>query len=327
MNKKNHEKMIPIPIDDLINGMTTLVDLYVRISETKYILIAKEGSITQKDRLSTYKDKQLDYLWTPYSGYYKLTQQNIAIAGVAVSKTNLNQDTKTKFITSAANSVFEQLKEIGISKDTYENVRQVSEATVALVQNHKDIARMFLAFEKYGNHLLRHSIAVSVVGVMTADELGWKNKITLEKISLGGMLHDVGKLSLPCELVEKPRALMSYEELQMYETHPFRGLEMVTSLGLVPDDVVSIIYEHHENSIGQGFPRRLRDIKIHPMAKVIALADEFCNLTMKAPNYPNPLAPKDAVSYIDRVMGQPFNKDCYRALYRLILKEFVKSAS
>ncbi|MCB0357843.1 MAG: hypothetical protein KDD40_12590, partial [Bdellovibrionales bacterium] len=130
--------MIPIPIDDLINGMTTPVDLFVRLSETKYILIAKEGSQTQKDRLSTYKNKRLDYLWTPYSSYYKLTRQNIAIAGVAVTKSHLNQDTKTKFIATAANSVYEQLEEIGISKDTYENVRQISEATVALVQNHRD---------------------------------------------------------------------------------------------------------------------------------------------------------------------------------------------
>ncbi|MCB9026788.1 MAG: HD domain-containing protein [Bdellovibrionaceae bacterium] len=324
---KRQEKMIPVPIDDLINGMTTPVDLYVRLSDSKYILIAKEGSKTETDRLSTYKDKKLDYLWTPYSSYYRLTRQNIAIAGVAVSKASLNQDAKTKFIAAAANSVFEQLDQIGISKDTYENVRQISEATVALVQNHKDISQMFLAFEKYGNHLLRHSMAVSAVAVMLANELDWKNKLTLEKVSLGGLLHDVGKLSLPPDLVEKPRALMNYEENQMYETHSFRGLEMVTSLGLVPDDVVSIIYEHHENSIGQGFPRRLRDIKIHPMAKVVALANEYCNLTMKAPNFPNPLPPTDAVMYIDRVMGQPFNKECYRALYRLILKDSVKSAS
>ncbi|MCB0391067.1 MAG: HD domain-containing protein [Bdellovibrionales bacterium] len=324
---KTKEKMIPIPIDDLINGMTTPVDLYVRLSETKYVLISKEGSKTQKDRLSTYKDKKLDYLWTPYSSYYKLTRQNIAIAGVAVGKSQLNQDLKTKFIATAANSVYEQLDQIGISKETYENVRQISEATVALVQNHKEISQMFMAFEKYGNHLLKHSMAVSAISVMLAYEMDWKNKLTLEKISLGGMLHDIGKLSLPKTLFEKPKALMSFEELQLYETHAFRGMEMITSLGVVPDDVVSMIYEHHENSIGQGFPRRLRDVKIHPMAKVIALADEFCNLTMKAPNFPNPLPPTEAVIYMDKVMGQPFNKECYRALYRMILKDSIKSAS
>ncbi|MCB0357818.1 MAG: hypothetical protein KDD40_12460, partial [Bdellovibrionales bacterium] len=67
--------------------------------------------------------------------------------------------------------------------------------------------------------------------------------------------------------------------------------------------------------------------KAHPMAKVIALADEYCNLTMKAPNHPNPLPPTEAVIYIDKIMGQPFNKECYRALYRMILKDSVKTAS
>ncbi len=319
--------MIPIPIDDIINGMTTPVDLYVRLSESKYILISKEGTTTQKDRLSSYKDKELSYLWTPYSSYYKLARQNIAIAGVAVSKQHLNESTKTKFIASAANAVFEQLGQIGISKETFENVRQISEATVALVQSHSDLSKMFESFERYDNYLLKHSLAVSVVSVMLAHEMGWKNKLTLEKVSLGGMLHDIGKMSMPPQLLSKPKALMNYEELQLYELHPYRGMEMVTSLGVVPDDVVSIVYEHHENALGQGFPRRLRDLKIHPLAKVVALADEFTNLTVKTPNHPNPLQPKDAVVYIDKIMGQPFNKDCYRALCRLILKESVKSAS
>lgn len=325
--EKRQEKMIPIPIDDIINGMTTPVDLYVRLSESKYILISKEGTTTQKDRLSSYKDKELSYLWTPYSSYYKLARQNIAIAGVAVSKQHLNESTKTKFIASAANAVFEQLGQIGISKETFENVRQISEATVALVQSHSDLSKMFESFERYDNYLLKHSLAVSVVSVMLAHEMGWKNKLTLEKVSLGGMLHDIGKMSMPPQLLSKPKALMNYEELQLYELHPYRGMEMVTSLGVVPDDVVSIVYEHHENALGQGFPRRLRDLKIHPLAKVVALADEFTNLTVKTPNHPNPLQPKDAVVYIDKIMGQPFNKDCYRALCRLILKESVKSAS
>lgn len=324
---KKPEKMIPIPIDDIINGMTSPVDLYVRLSDTKYVLVAKEGAPTQKDRLGTYKDKALSYLWTPYSSYYRLARQNIAIAGIAVEKSQLSDNVKTKFISTAANSVFEQLGQIGVSKETFENVRQISEATVSLVETHKDLSDMFASFEKYSNHLLKHSLAVSVVGVLIGHEMGWKNKVTLEKLSLGGLLHDIGKLSLPPDLLNKPKALMNYEEMQLYEVHPYRGMEMVTSLGVVPDDVVSIIYEHHENSIGQGFPRRLREIKIHPLAKVISIADEFVNLTMKTPNHPNPLPAKDAVLYIDNIMGQPYNKDCFKALYRMILKDSFKSAS
>ncbi len=325
---KKDDKMIPIPINDVINGVTSPVDLYVKLSDTKFVLVAKEGSTTQRDKLSNYKSKEVYYLWTPYSSYYKLAKQNITIAGVAVTKKQLNPEIKTKFIASAANSVFEQLGQIGISRDTYENVRQVSEATVSLVENHTDLASMFESFERYDNHLLKHSMAVSVVSTLIATEMGWKNKVTLEKISLGALMHDIGKMSLSPELLNKPKAFMNHEELQAYEAHPFRGMEMVTSLGIVPDDVVSIIYEHHENSIGQGFPRRLRDVKIHPLAKVVALADQFTSLTIKMPSYPNQLASKDAVNYIEKIMGQPFNKECYKALCRLILKDsFKKTAS
>ncbi len=326
MNKKR-EKMLPIPIEDLVNGISCPVDLYVRLGETKYVLVSKKGTVTQKDQLSNYQSKRLDYLWTPFSNYHLLTRQNIAIAGVAVNKANLNDTSKTKFIAAAANTVFEHLNVIGISKETYESVRQVSEATVSLVENHKDLFMMFQTFEKYSNHILKHSLAVSAISTILGSELGWKNKVTLEKLALGGLLHDIGKIALPPEISEKPHALLTYEEVLAYESHAYRGMEMITSLGIVPDDIVSIIYEHHENSIGQGFPRRLRDLKIHPMAKVVSLCDEFVNLTVSSPSHPNPMRPREAIEYIERVMGQPFNKECFRALHRLILKESIKQTA
>jgi HD-GYP domain-containing protein (c-di-GMP phosphodiesterase class II) len=115
---------------------------------------------------------------------------------------------------------------------------------------------------------------------------------------------------------------MSYEEIQAYETHPFKGMQMLLSLGIVPDDVIAIVYEHHENAIGQGFPRKLRNLKMHPLAKVVAVADEFCNLTLSNPNCPVPKTPREALMTIEYTMGQPHNKEAFRALQMVVNKEY-----
>jgi HD-GYP domain-containing protein (c-di-GMP phosphodiesterase class II) len=90
------------------------------------------------------------------------------------------------------------------------------------------------------------------------------------------------------------------------------------SLGIVPDDIVSIVYAHHENSIGQGFPQRMRDVKMHPLAKVTALADGYSNLVIANVNCPVPKNPREALMYIEHTQGIPYNKEAFRALKRII---------
>src|SRR5690606_37650754 len=115
-------------------------------------------------------------------------------------------------------------------------------------------------------------------------------------------------------LLTKPKSQMTYDEVQLYESHPYRGMQMLVELGIVPDDVTSIVYEHHENAIGMGYPRRLRNPKIHPLARVVALADEFVNLTVSNPSTDKPKTAREALMIIDVTMGQPFAKDCFKAL-------------
>ncbi len=67
----------------------------------------------------------------------------------------------------------------------------------------------------------------------------------------------------------------------MYETHPQRGKSILESLPGFPGDVVQIAFQHHENNIGTGYPLHLSQARIHPLAKIIHLADEFFHLCLK----------------------------------------------
>ncbi|NJL24042.1 MAG: HD domain-containing protein [Calothrix sp. SM1_5_4] len=202
--------------------------------------------------------------------------------------------------------------------EIYNNAKQITEAVVALVETHKALSALFIALAKVSDQLLAHSVAVSTLSIMIGQNMGFQKKQTLEKLAMGGLLHDIGMKSLPPELIEKPLAAMSPEEIQIYETHAYKGMQMLQSLGIVPDDVVSIVYEHHENSIGQGFPQRIRDVKIHPLAKVTALADAYASLILPNVNCPVPKNPREALMYIEHTLGIPYNREAFRALKRLI---------
>ncbi|MCB0384539.1 MAG: HD domain-containing protein [Bdellovibrionales bacterium] len=313
--------MIPIPIREFISGLTVPVDLYVKLGDDKYVLIAKQGTKTQKDHLSSYKEKDVDYLWVEKAAYHKISNQTIQLAGIVLSKKDLDSGKKTQVVTAAAQTMFRHLDHLGLDEMAYTQAKQVADVPVQLVECHSRISQLMESLNQCSDDLLRHSMAVSAMSTVIGQAHNWQGKGTMEKLALGGLLHDIGKKTLPEELLKKARVHMSFEEIQLYETHPFKGMEMATGLGLIPDDIVAMIYQHHENSLGQGYPQRLRDLKTHPFARIVALADEFVNLTVANPNCPVPKTAHEAVDYIEIVMGQPFNKEAFRCLKRIVETE------
>lgn len=318
MSDPKEDTYIPISIGEFIDGISVPVDLHVRISDEKFIVIAKAGQKTQRDQLASYKDKKVEYLWVKKNEYSKISRQNITLAGIVMSKDNVRPEQKSAIVTAAAQTVFTQLEHMGISLELYNNAKQVTEAALGLAQTHRDLASLLESLSRSGDELLAHSMAVSTISVLIGVHMGWEKKITLEKLALGGLLHDIGLKTLPPDLLKKPLAQMTFEETQLYETHPYRGMQMLQSLGVVPEDIVSIVYEHQENSLGQGYPQRIRDVKMHPLAKVVALADQFAYLTMKNVNNPTPKNPREAIMFIEHTLGTPFNKEAFRALKSLV---------
>jgi putative nucleotidyltransferase with HDIG domain len=312
---------VPIGIHEFVNGVTIPVDLYIRLGEEKFVMVGKAGTQSNVDQFKNYQNHEVSYLWVRKKEYYKFAHQSISLAGIALSKKELDDNQKTTLVSHAARSVFRQIEHLGIDLETYNNSKQITEAVIGLVENHKTLSNLFASLAKFSDQLVGHSVAVSSMAVMIATQMGFQKKATLEKVAMGGLLHDIGMKTLPPELLKKPLATMSAEEIQVYETHAYKGMQMLQSLGIVPDDIVSIVYEHEENSIGQGFPQRLRDVKMHPLAKVVALADGYANLILPNVNCPVPKNPREALMYIEHTLGIPYNREAFRALKKVIEAE------
>lgn len=102
-----------------------------------------------------------------------------------------------------------------------------------------------------------------------------------EKMSLGretvnlvrtiGYIHDIGKISVPSEILVKPGKLTALE-MDMIRLHAFKGYEMISKTNL-PDIIGQAIYQHHERGDGSGYPRGLRDCDMIDEAKILIVAD------------------------------------------------------
>jgi putative nucleotidyltransferase with HDIG domain len=129
---------------------------------------------------------------------------------------------------------------------------------------------------------LQHSKRVATYAVQTARRLGLQSDAPeLQELRLGAMLHDIGKVVIPENVVQKPGPL-NPEEWQIMKMHPAIGRELVKSIPGM-QGVGAIIYSHHEAFDGSGYPLGLAGGDIPLGARIFAVVDAFDAITSDRP--------------------------------------------
>ncbi len=148
----------------------------------------------------------------------------------------------------------------------------VSECVQSILRN--PAAMLWLARIKNSDHYTaEHSLRVSILAIALGRELGLA-EYQLEQIGVCGMLHDVGKIKVPNEILNKPGALTA-EELRIMQSHANEGRRLLMSNQQVTPATVDVAYSHHERLDGKGYPRGLDAPKIPYFAKIIAVVDAY----------------------------------------------------
>ncbi|MGA6106948.1 HD-GYP domain-containing protein [Pseudomonas solani] len=148
----------------------------------------------------------------------------------------------------------------------------VKECVESILRN--PAAMLWLARIKNSDHYTaEHSLRVSILSIALGKELGIPF-YQLEQIGVCGMLHDVGKIKVPNEILNKPGALTA-EELRIMQSHAAEGRKLLMSNQQITPATVDVAYSHHERLDGKGYPRGLDASRIPYFAKVIAVADSY----------------------------------------------------
>jgi len=121
-----------------------------------------------------------------------------------------------------------------------------------------------------------HGDRVSRGSVMIARKIRMSPDRT-DAIRFAGMLHDVGKLGVPTQVLQKT-GLLTEEEFAAIQLHPMRGLEIVREIGFLYEALNGILH-HHERIDGRGYPMGLAGHEIPEFARIIAVADAFDSMT------------------------------------------------
>ena len=172
------------------------------------------------------------------------------------------------------------------------------------------IRALALALDARDPYTAGHSDRVSVLSVAIGRALNLP-AADLEVIRLGALLHDIGKIGVPDEVLRKPGALTAAEYDKIKE-HPLLGARILRSVPFLADHI-PIVELHHERPDGQGYPHGLRDQDIPMSARIVHVADAYDAIT-SARAYRSGRPSGDALRELWRHAGTMFHAEIVGAL-------------
>jgi len=139
---------------------------------------------------------------------------------------------------------------------------------------------------------------------------------TMAALAQAALLHDVGKVAVPREVLYKKGPYTS-EEWDLMRAHPVRGAEILAATPGVDDLAVMAAFGHHLRHDGSGYPKIGAPMGRHPLVSLLAIADVYEALVAERP-YKRPMPPDEAIALIVREAGRQFDAALVGAFVRVI---------
>jgi HD-GYP domain-containing protein (c-di-GMP phosphodiesterase class II) len=163
-----------------------------------------------------------------------------------------------------------------------------------------------------------HTRRVAMRTVQVGEELGL-SRSRLRMLAIGGLLHDIGKLSVPDEVLAKPGPLTE-SEFDVVREHPERGRRLLRELGGFDPAVLHLVLDHHERLDGSGYPRGLLGAELNLDARILAVCDVYDALVSERVYRPA-WTHEQALALLCEGAGRLFDAGCVDALARVLARE------
>ncbi|KUO74711.1 MAG: hypothetical protein APF81_17925 [Desulfosporosinus sp. BRH_c37] len=178
-----------------------------------------------------------------------------------------------------------------------------------LASNNKNFISI-LDLKSHDNYTYAHSVNVAILSIVTGMAIGCDYS-KLKNIGIGAMLHDIGKASIPLNILNKAGKLTPLE-FALIQKHPEIGFRK-SKLNLdIEPTARSIILQHHEKLDGTGYPGGRTSDTIHQFAKIVAIADIYDALTSERP-YRKRWPIKESLDFLQQIAGNYIDPEILKA--------------
>ncbi|OPG17292.1 HD-GYP domain-containing protein [Ferroacidibacillus organovorans] len=181
------------------------------------------------------------------------------------------------------------------SKLFAKSLRDQVKQMIQTVQHTTIIKEDLASLAGYDNVTYVHSMNVAIYSLLIGASLFLSDSMMLD-LGLGALLHDIGKIFVPTEVLNKPDKLTA-DEYKLMQTHAELGHNFLAKQPELSYLIAHCAFQHHERLNGKGYPRGLRGDEIHLFGRIIAVADVYDAMIMHRP-YRRGIVPSEAMEFL-----------------------------
>ncbi|MCM1244449.1 MAG: HD-GYP domain-containing protein [Roseburia sp.] len=298
----NEEKVITVPVSNLIPGMVAARDVY---SRNDRLLIPKDSEINDKTIT------RITFMGIMSVPVYDNDMVEMPLEDDELENEYMSPEEKQEFVEFkenydlTANNVMKNMNQLLKADGEIDQARLVEDVDKLVFKSRSKyhIFDMLHNIKRFDDETYRHCLNVAMINNVFADWLGM-NEHEKNQLTLCGLLHDVGKLLINKEVLRKPDRLTEdeYEEIRQ---HPMRGYQSLKDKK-IPESVKRAVLLHHERCDGKGYPFGFTTSEIDPYAAITAIADVYEAMTATRV-YRKGMSPFDVIRIFEEDGKKQFN--------------------
>jgi HD-GYP domain-containing protein (c-di-GMP phosphodiesterase class II) len=299
-----------IKVGTLIPNTPFPFDLYVLVNR-RHIHYLRQGEILTLDKIS--KLSASEQFFVPM-------EQRSLFKGFIFSSLNegsIGAPVKARILRDASLSLVEEIYEKKDISNALDESKDLIGQFVNMMDSSPESIDHLLELSSHDFYTFNHSLDVAVYSLGIGRMMNYSEKDMVE-LGRGAIFHDIGKKWVDAEIICKKGTLSDAEWTQM-QRHPEYGLKILSEYEGATDAIKACCFEHHESFLGNGYPQGLDAASIHPMARIVAIADTFDALTTQR-SYNQPMTPRDAILFMTTKIKDKYDPEILKAMSEILLK-------
>ncbi len=274
-----------------------------------YLVNRDPKAVTSQGGMGTLMDK---------AGITHILVQRVLPLAIKTGNSTGGEEKKPSEIFKESVDVVKEIVQAVQSEKTI-NVRRIQNVVHTMVDSileNRDALLGLTTIKMYDEYTFAHSVNVSILSIAMGAFLSFE-KSQVATLGIAGMLHDIGKVNIPREIISKPDSLTS-EEWDIVKRHPVEGALILAGMPGVSKLAMVAAFEHHRQHDSRGYPQVGEPASTHPFSSIVAIADAFDALTSVRVYYHIQTPPDEAVRILLGKRGTTFNPVLVKAFVNLV---------
>jgi HD-GYP domain-containing protein (c-di-GMP phosphodiesterase class II) len=288
-------------------------DLYLRSyvnGYPRYVLFCRGDEQFGSDRKGVLIERNVEKLYIPskdYNNFFKYQERNLPNI---LANNNLSSREKSHAVYHVAKRLTKEvLQDICTDGVDLDRAKNWVKYTIGFILNDENAFSGLLSMTSHDYYTYTHSINLSVLGLLFGRHLSLGTD-NLNTFGTGMLLHDVGKIEVPLEILNKPGKLTK-DEFEVIKKHPEAGYRLLKDKENIEEESLKVVIQHHENIDGTGYPYGIGGDEIDLYGKLSRIIDVYDAITTRR-CYAGSMNPFDALKEMRESMISCFDMELFK---------------